>query len=114
MYGCLVWLIAVAICLPPLLGWNDLAQNYVYDAATATHRCELFETPSYVLYSAVGSFFAPFVLTLFLYVQIFVVLRRRMRKMREMGTRQQQQHQRIAAAQVGVVRILRKASIGDF
>ena len=82
LYVATVWLISSAICLPPLFGWNDLAQNYVFNTDDGAHHCVLFQTPSYVLYSALGSFFVPFFLTLFLYVQIFVVLRKRIRRMR--------------------------------
>src|SRR6218665_2243567 len=82
LYVATVWFIASSICVPPLLGWNDLTQNYIYDNITDVYFCVLFETPSYVLYSASGSFFVPFFLTVFLYVQIFIVLRKRMAKMR--------------------------------
>jgi len=82
LYVALVWTISTAVCLPPLFGWNDLANNYERDNVTDVYRCNLFQTPSYVLYSASMSFFVPFFLTVFLYVQIFIVLRERMRKMR--------------------------------
>jgi hypothetical protein len=82
LYVALVWTISSAVCLPPLLGWNDLSNNYQLDNVTDVHRCILFQTPSYVLYSASMSFFVPFFVTVFLYVQIFIVLRKQMRKMR--------------------------------
>ena len=82
IYVALVWLISTAISVPPLLGWNDLTQNYVFDNNTNLYHCNLFQTPSYVLYSALGSFFIPFIITFFLYVRIFSVLRERMSKMR--------------------------------
>src|SRR6218665_2133609 len=80
IYAALVWVISAAICVPPLLGWNDLSQNYVYDEATEVHRCILFQTRSYVVYSAFGSFYVPFLVTLCLYIRIFVVLRARIKK----------------------------------
>ena len=107
LYVAVVWTLSTAVCVPPLLGWNDLAGNYVRDNVTNVYRCILFQSPSYVLYSASGSFFVPFFLTVFLYVQInsasyprrklelqdcsvtvflyvqiFIVLRKRMKKMR--------------------------------
>jgi len=82
LYVAVVWSLSTAVCVPPLLGWNDLAGNYVRDNATNVYHCILFQSPSYVLYSASGSFFVPFFLTVFLYVQIFIVLRKRMKKMR--------------------------------
>lgn len=83
IYVALVWLVAFATCVPPLLGWNSLSQNYVYHNETASYHCVLFQTPSYVVYSASVSFYVPFLLTFFLYVRIFFVLRKRIRRMRE-------------------------------
>ncbi|KAI0229853.1 Octopamine receptor 2, partial [Lamellibrachia satsuma] len=80
--GC-VWAIAIAICLPPLVGWNDLSQTYVYDNVTNVHYCILYQSPAYVLYSASGSFYIPFFITVVLYVRIFTVLDRRMKQMRQ-------------------------------
>jgi len=82
LYVAVVWSLSTAVCVPPLLGWNDLAGNYVRNNVTNVYHCILFQSPSYVLYSASGSFFVPFFLTVFLYVQIFIVLRKRMKKMR--------------------------------
>ncbi|GCC41631.1 hypothetical protein chiPu_0025889, partial [Chiloscyllium punctatum] len=36
--------------------------------------------PSFVLYSSIVSFYAPFIVTLLVYVQIYAVLRRRRRR----------------------------------
>jgi len=83
LYVAVVWSLSTAVCVPPLLGWNDLTGNYVRDNVTNVYHCILFQSPSYVLYSASGSFFVPFFLTVFLYVQIFIVLRKRMKKMRK-------------------------------
>ncbi|ELU14928.1 hypothetical protein CAPTEDRAFT_138860 [Capitella teleta] len=90
IYVALVWIISTAICLPPLFGWNDLNQNYVYNNETNVYNCNLFQTPSYVLYSAAGSFYIPFFITFFLYVRIFIVLRRRMRNMRRTANKRNQ------------------------
>lgn len=83
IYISVVWVFSAAICVPPLLGWNDLTQNYVNTKhGTHTIECILFQTQSYVLYSASGSFFIPFIITIFLYIRIFMVLHKRMTKMR--------------------------------
>ena len=63
-------------------GWNDLSHTYIEDATTHTYRCVLYQSPSYVLYSASGSFFIPFFLTVLLYVRIFSVLHSRMKRLR--------------------------------
>jgi hypothetical protein len=81
IYMTIVWLLSLAICLPPLLGWNDLSQNFGVDPKTGFDQCSPFQTASYVVYSASGSFFLPFLITAFLYVRIFFVLRQRMRLM---------------------------------
>ena len=83
IYICCVWVIAIAICLPPLVGWNDLSQTYVYDNVTNVHYCVLYQSPAYVMYSASGSFYIPFFITVVLYVRIFSVLDRRMKQMRQ-------------------------------
>ena len=83
IYISCVWAIAIAICLPLLVGWNDLSQTYVYDNVTNVHYCILYQSPAYVLYSASGSFYIPFFITVVLYVRIFTVLYRRMKQMRQ-------------------------------
>jgi hypothetical protein len=81
VFICAVWVLSAAICLPPLLGWgNEL--HFAYDVGTRVHHCTLFQAPSYVVFSASGSFFIPFFVTAFLYLRIFAVLRQRVRKMR--------------------------------
>lgn len=82
IYAAMVWIIASAICVPPLLGWNDLSQNFVYDDESGVSHCVLFQNQGYVVYSACGSFFLPFLVTFFFYVKILIVLRRRLRTMR--------------------------------
>nr|AWJ68173.1 putative dopamine receptor 4 [Hirudo verbana] len=77
IYIALVWIVSFAICLPPVLGWNDLSLNYRFDQNQHVFICLLFETPSYVLYSACGSFYVPMLLTLFLYARIFLALKRK-------------------------------------
>ena len=81
IYVTIVWVFSFAICIPPLLGWNDLSQNFGINNETGLYQCTLFQTPSYVMFSAAGSFFIPFLITAFLYVRIFFVLRQRMRLM---------------------------------
>lgn len=83
IYVALVWIVAVATCIPPLLGWNSISQNYVYNNATSSYHCVPFQDPSYVMYSACVSFYLPFLLTLLLYLRIFFVLRKRLRRMRK-------------------------------
>ena len=83
IYVSCVWAIAIAICLPLLVGRNDFSQMYVYDNVTNVHYCILYQSQAYVLYSAFGSFYIPFFITVVLYVRIFTVLYRRMKQMRQ-------------------------------
>ena len=82
IYIMLVWTISIGICIPPLLGWNDINASYTHDDTHNVYQCILFDNRSYVVYSASGSFYIPFVITTFLYIRIFMVLRQRMVRMR--------------------------------
>ena len=97
IYIAIVWVFSIAICIPPLLGWNDLSGSYIYDNSTNVHQCVLFQTKSYVVYSAMGSFYIPFMFTVFLYIRIFGVLYLRMNKMKE-ATRARKEAQARASA----------------
>ncbi len=82
IYIAIVWIFSGAICVPPLLGWNDITTSFQYMNDTGVYQCMLFQSQSYVMYSASGSFFIPFFITVFLYIRIFAVLKKRMQKMR--------------------------------
>jgi len=81
MYIFFVWILSFAICVPPLLGWNDIQDSYIYDEVKGINKCVHFSTQSYVLYSASGSFFLPFIITTSLYICIFVVIIKRRHSM---------------------------------
>lgn len=81
IYVLSIWCISLITCTPPLFGWNDLSKNYIL--INNVTKCILFDTPSYVIYSSSFSFYIPFLLTILLYVQIFVILRKRLRSMRK-------------------------------
>jgi len=83
MYIFIVWLSSFMICVPPLLGWNDLGTSYIYMPDTGIHQCMLFQERSYVLYSALGSFYLPFVVTISLYICIFISLNNRASSLRD-------------------------------
>ncbi|KAJ2951522.1 hypothetical protein O0L34_g13674 [Tuta absoluta] len=71
----LVWLISVGIGCPIVLGLNDTDdRNY--------EEC-LFNSPNYVIYSSLGSFYIPCIMMMFLYYNIFKALRLRAKKQRE-------------------------------
>jgi len=75
-YVAAVWLVSLAVSIPPsLLGWSDV---YVVDDDSQAYQCVLYQSPGYVMFSASASFFVPFTATVLLYVRIFTLLLRRM------------------------------------
>ncbi|XP_062844341.1 dopamine receptor D2b [Trichomycterus rosablanca] len=67
-----VWVLSFAISCPLLFGLNNTATR---DDAV----CEI-ANPAFVVYSSIMSFYVPFIVTLLVYVQIYVVLRKRRKR----------------------------------
>uniref|UniRef100_A0A8C4DC80 G-protein coupled receptors family 1 profile domain-containing protein n=1 Tax=Dicentrarchus labrax TaxID=13489 RepID=A0A8C4DC80_DICLA len=67
-----VWFLSFAISCPLLFGLNNTASR---EGTTCS-----FADPAFVVYSSVASFYVPFIVTLLVYAQICVVLRRRGRR----------------------------------
>ncbi|XP_040021961.2 dopamine receptor D2 like isoform X1 [Gasterosteus aculeatus] len=67
-----VWFLSFAISCPLLFGLNNTASR---DGTTCS-----FADPAFVVYSSVASFYVPFIVTLLVYAQICVVLRKRGRR----------------------------------
>ncbi|XP_019743299.1 dopamine receptor D2a [Hippocampus comes] len=67
-----VWVLSFAISCPLLFGLNN----------TATREASLcvIANPAFVVYSSIVSFYVPFIITLLVYVQIYVVLRKRRKR----------------------------------
>ncbi|MBN3295734.1 DRD2L protein, partial [Amia calva] len=63
-----VWVLSFAISCPLLFGLNNTAK-----------KCSI-ANPAFVVYSSIVSFYVPFIITLLVYVQIYVVLRRRRKR----------------------------------
>ncbi|NWJ07537.1 DRD3 protein, partial [Crypturellus undulatus] len=66
----IVWMLAFAVSCPLLFGFNTTGDPSV---------CSI-SNPIFVIYSSLVSFYLPFVVTLLLYVRIYLVLRQRQRK----------------------------------
>ncbi|XP_003212779.1 D(2) dopamine receptor isoform X2 [Meleagris gallopavo] len=64
-----VWVLSFAISSPILFGLNK-----------ADERECIIANPAFVVYSSVVSFYVPFIVTLLVYVQIYMVLRRRRKR----------------------------------
>ncbi|XP_029307419.1 dopamine receptor D2 like isoform X1 [Cottoperca gobio] len=67
-----VWFLSFAISCPLLFGLNNTASR---ERTTCS-----FADPAFVVYSSVASFYVPFIVTLLVYAQICVVLRKRGRR----------------------------------
>ncbi|XP_028986131.1 dopamine receptor D2 like [Betta splendens] len=67
-----VWFLSFAISCPLLFGLNNTAGR---EGTTCS-----FADPAFVVYSSVASFYVPFIVTLLVYAQICVVLRKRGRR----------------------------------
>ncbi|XP_035411668.1 D(2) dopamine receptor isoform X3 [Cygnus atratus] len=64
-----VWVLSFAISCPLLFGLNNADDN----------EC-VIANPAFVVYSSIVSFYVPFIVTLLVYVQIYIVLRKRRKR----------------------------------
>ncbi|CAH1728618.1 unnamed protein product [Chironomus riparius] len=69
-----VWIMSGLICIPPLLGWK--AKRPEGDLP----QCQLSEDIGYVLYSALGSFYIPSCIMVFVYIRIYYAAKARARR----------------------------------
>ncbi|TNN01850.1 hypothetical protein fugu_011232 [Takifugu bimaculatus] len=67
-----VWVLSFAISCPLLFGLNN--------TATRDQSLCFIANPAFVVYSSIVSFYVPFIVTLLVYVQIYVVLRKRRKR----------------------------------
>ncbi|KAI7800823.1 dopamine receptor D2a [Triplophysa rosa] len=67
-----VWVLSFAISCPLLFGLNN---SVTHDDALC-----VIANPAFVVYSSIVSFYVPFIITLLVYVQIYVVLRKRRKR----------------------------------
>ncbi|XP_061623617.1 alpha-2B adrenergic receptor [Phyllopteryx taeniolatus] len=72
-----VWLISAIISFPPLLSLN---KSEVGDLASERGpQCQLNDERWYILYSTIGSFFAPCLIMILVYVRIYQIAKQRTR-----------------------------------
>lgn len=69
-----VWIMSGLICIPPLLGWK------VKRPEGDLPQCALSEDIGYVLYSALGSFYIPSCIMVFVYIRIYFAAKARARR----------------------------------
>ncbi|XP_012692326.1 alpha-2C adrenergic receptor [Clupea harengus] len=75
----MVWLISAVISFPPLISMDR--DDSSGDALAPT--CQLNDVTWYILYSSIGSFFAPCVIMILVYIRIYQVAKKRSRSMSE-------------------------------
>ncbi|XP_023213975.1 octopamine receptor Oamb-like [Centruroides sculpturatus] len=66
----LVWILSAAITCPPAFGWHETGRNN-------SPTCEYNSDRGYIVYSALGSFYIPAFVIVFVYWRIFAVARKR-------------------------------------
>ncbi|GLD72787.1 alpha-2C adrenergic receptor-like protein [Lates japonicus] len=71
-----VWLISAIISFPPLISMDRSSNE-------ASPQCILNDETWYILYSSIGSFFAPCVIMILVYIRIYQVAKTRTRTMSE-------------------------------
>ncbi|XP_076372027.1 putative G-protein coupled receptor No18 [Tachypleus tridentatus] len=67
---CGVWVMSALITCPPIFGWRDSDRQNATD-------CVYNSNKGYVVYSALGSFYIPALVMVYVYSRIFAVARRR-------------------------------------
>ncbi|KAM3867437.1 alpha-2B adrenergic receptor [Diretmus argenteus] len=72
-----VWLISAIISFPPLLSLNKSEGGA--EGSERGPRCELNDERWYILYSTIGSFFAPCLIMILVYVRIYQIAKQRTR-----------------------------------
>ncbi|XP_069491999.1 D(3) dopamine receptor isoform X2 [Ambystoma mexicanum] len=84
-----VWVLSFAVSCPLLFGFNT----------TGDPRICSISNPDFVIYSSVVSFYLPFMVTLLVYIRIYIALRKRRKRI--IGTRQSGESTRLAHSHRG-------------
>ncbi|CAF4778223.1 unnamed protein product [Rotaria sp. Silwood1] len=66
-----VWIVSAVITCPPIFGWRDKNRRQTVEQE---YKCDLNTARGYVVYSALGSFYIPGVVMIFVYIRIFMVV----------------------------------------
>ncbi|TSO88086.1 Alpha-2B adrenergic receptor [Bagarius yarrelli] len=72
----IVWLISAVISFPPLLSMN---KNQGNPSSSEGPHCQLNNERWYILYSTIGSFFAPCLIMILVYMRIYQIAKQRTR-----------------------------------
>ncbi|XP_045117119.1 alpha-2Db adrenergic receptor-like [Portunus trituberculatus] len=69
-----VWVFSGLVSIPPLLGWKQTRPQDLFP------KCTVSDELSYVIYSALGSFYIPSCIMIFVYIRIFYAAKARARR----------------------------------
>lgn len=69
-----VWVLSGLVSIPPLLGWKETRPPDLFP------KCTVSDELSYVIYSALGSFYIPSCIMIFVYIRIFYAAKARARR----------------------------------
>jgi hypothetical protein len=86
------WLVSLAICLPPILGWRPTREP---------GKCAVSTELGYVIYSACGSFFIPVIILVIVYWRIYTITKHHSRQRLKEVQRTDQTLCQLAAATHG-------------
>lgn len=80
-----VWLISAVISFPPLISMDRLGGEAMrnFNSSDGNVKCELNDETWYILSSSIGSFFAPCVIMILVYIRIYQVAKLRTRTLSE-------------------------------
>eukprot|EP00918_Siedleckia_nematoides_P006798 GHVU01014802.1.p1 GENE.GHVU01014802.1~~GHVU01014802.1.p1 ORF type:complete len:505 (+),score=7.19 GHVU01014802.1:889-2403(+) len=73
-----VWVAAIVITCPPIFGWQEEGR---WDGDN-NGNCHYIEDTGYRIYSALGSFYLPLLIMIFVYCRIFQVARNRQQRLK--------------------------------
>ncbi|CAG0896723.1 unnamed protein product, partial [Cyprideis torosa] len=73
----MIWLAAAVVSLAPIFGWKD---DEFRERVIEFKRCMVSQDIGYQIFATMATFYAPLLVTLFLYYKIFQAARRRIRR----------------------------------
>ncbi|XP_064553665.1 octopamine receptor isoform X2 [Drosophila montana] len=79
----IVWILALAITCPPMLGWYEPGRRDL-------RECRYNQNEGYVIFSAMGSFFIPMAVMIYVYAKISCVIAKRHDNMTEINVHNKQ------------------------
>ncbi|XP_054714279.1 probable G-protein coupled receptor No18 [Uloborus diversus] len=81
-----VWSVSGAITCPPIFGWHDRSQSQ------NDTKCVYIGNVGYVVFSALGSFYIPAIIMVYVYWRIFAVARKRQAVLMQQGDDNKENH----------------------